>query len=65
MEQEEIIFKSLSITLGVSGAGYFIGDAHSKVYLTDGDIERISAAVRFRMIENLKTDESIKIMEVA
>jgi hypothetical protein len=55
---EKLIFRNLNIGFGEINGDYFIEDKHSKVYLTADDIDRISAACRFELIENLKADIS-------
>ena len=61
---EKVIFRSLNIEFGRINEDYFVKDNQGTVYLTAADIERISSAFRFDLIENLKTDETLKNAEV-
>ena len=62
---EKVIFRSLNIEFGKINEDYFVKDNnHGTVYLTAGDIERISEAFRFDFIENLKANKILKNKEV-
>ena len=62
---EKVIFRSLNIEFGRINEDYFVKDNNNgTVYLTAGDIERISEAFRFDFIENSKGDENLRNKEV-